>query len=191
MYDDTVIIYSVLKWFQFFTVWLIAGTVNIIRLYDDVVIIYSVFHDRYFLQCGWLLERSTSPSVRCRSYHLQCIWMVSIFYSVADCWNGEHHPLVRWHCGRGHFECAEWDSIPDGFGPRYCAWANRHHLQPADTGQKKYFYKLKKMSVFKLYSFLRYTVFSYILQKYSVVDNCSVLYNYILFAFLFTKLSTL
>ncbi len=37
MYNDTVIIYSVLKWFLFFTVWLIAGTVNIIRLYDDIV----------------------------------------------------------------------------------------------------------------------------------------------------------
>ncbi len=66
------------------------------------------------------------------------------FYSVADCWNGEHNPTVRWHCGGGHFECAEWDSIPDGFGPRYCAWANRHHVQPADTGKKNIFTNLKK-----------------------------------------------
>jgi hypothetical protein len=32
LYDIVVIIYSVFEWFLFFTVWLIAGTVNIIRL---------------------------------------------------------------------------------------------------------------------------------------------------------------
>jgi hypothetical protein len=37
LYNDTAIIYSVLKLFLFLTVWLIAGTVNIIRLYDDIV----------------------------------------------------------------------------------------------------------------------------------------------------------
>jgi hypothetical protein len=37
MCDVVVIIYSVFEWFLFFTVWLIAGTVNIIRLYDDIV----------------------------------------------------------------------------------------------------------------------------------------------------------
>ncbi len=90
LYNEIVIIYSVLKWFLFFTVWLIAGTVNIIRLYNETVIIYSVllklflfltvwliartgctttqlsftvyWNGFYFLQCGLLLERSTSSA---------------------------------------------------------------------------------------------------------------------------------
>ncbi len=109
--------------------------------------------------------------------------MTAIFYSVADCWDGQHNTPLRWHCGRGHFECAEWDSIPDGFGPRYCPWANRHHVQPADTGKKIF---ITKMSL-NDHSFLLYTVFSYILWKYSVVDYyCSMLYSSTYLSFFLT-----